>query len=296
MSPADAPAFSTPLIVADELAALLATPESRPTLLDVRWQLATGAERDAYLEGHIPGAVFIDLERQLSAPPGTGGRHPLPSTGAFADTMRSGGVGNDRAVVVYDAASSMAAARAWWLLRYFGHQRSAVLDGGLSAWIAAGYDVETGIAMVERGDFTARPGGMALIDAGRAAGLAKSGILLDARAPERYRGVIEPIDPVAGHIPGARNLPTTDNVDRSGRFLDPDRLRAAFEQIGVGEGIELGVYCGSGVTAAHEVLALELAGYPAALYAGSWSEWITDPQRPVARDPDAHKQPPPGRG
>jgi len=261
---------------------MLASRESRPTLLDVRWQLATGAERDAYLEGHVPGAAFIDLDQQLSAPAGAGGRHPLPSAEAFCAAMRSAGVTNDRAVVVYDAVSAIAAARAWWLLRYFGHQRTAVLDGGLGAWIAAGYELEAGIPMTERGDFIARPGGMPLIDADRAAELATTGILLDARAPERYRGLIEPVDPVAGHIPGARNLPTTDNVDRSGRFLDPDKLRAAFEQLGIAGGIELGVYCGSGVTAAHEVLALALASYPAALYAGSWSEWITDPRRPVA--------------
>jgi len=202
--------------------------------------------------------------------------------------MRSAGVANDRAVVVYDAASSIAAARAWWLLRYFGHQRTSVLDGGLGAWIAAGYEleVEAAVPPVERGDFTARPGAMALLDADRAAETAANGILLDARAPERYRGLIEPIDPVAGHIPGALNLPTSENTDRSDRFLEPAQLRAAFQELGIEDGIELGAYCGSGVSAAHEVLALELAGYRAALYAGSWSEWITDPQRPVARDPD----------
>jgi thiosulfate/3-mercaptopyruvate sulfurtransferase len=275
---------------------MLAARESRPTLLDVRWQLATGAEREAYLEGHIPGAAFIDLDGQLAAAPGAGGRHPLPSADGFAAAMRLAGVANDRAVVVYDAGSAIAAARAWWLLRYFGHQRTTVLDGGLGAWTAAGYELEAGIPTLERGDFIARPGRMALIDADRAAEVARAGILLDARAPERYRGVIEPVDPVAGHVPGARNLPTTQNLDRSGQFLDRAKLRTAFEQIGIGEGIELGVYCGSGVSAAHEVLALELAGYRAALYAGSWSEWITNPLRPVARDPDAPEQAPTRRG
>jgi thiosulfate/3-mercaptopyruvate sulfurtransferase len=275
---------ASPLTTAPELAQLLVSRESRPTLLDVRWQLANGAERDAYVEAHIPSAVFVDLDEQLSAPPGPGGRHPLPSAHAFAAEMRSVGVANDRAVVVYDAASSMAAARAWWLLRYFGHRRASVLDGGLGAWTAAGYELEAGVLSAQRGDFIARSGGMPLIDADRALELTTNGILLDARAPERYHGLIEPVDPVAGHIPGARNLPTTSNLDRSGRFLDPDRLRTTFEKTGIGEGIELGVYCGSGVTAAHEVLALELAAYPAALYAGSWSEWITDPRRPVARE------------
>jgi thiosulfate/3-mercaptopyruvate sulfurtransferase len=196
--------------------------------------------------------------------------------------MRSAGVRGERPVVAYDAATSMAAARAWWLLRYFGHPDVAVLDGGLAAWVAAGYPVSTEAAVVEQGDFVARPGGMPLLDAGGAASVAERGVLLDARAPERFRGEQEPIDPIAGHIPGARNVPTTGSVDEDGRFLGRAALRDAFTAAGVREGVEVGAYCGSGVTAAHEVLALELAGFPAALYAGSWSEWITDPSRPVA--------------
>ena len=189
-------------------------------------------------------------------------------------------------MVVYDAGNSMAAARGWWLLRYFGHGHAAVLDGGLAAWTATGYPVATQPVVGGHGDFVATPGGMPLIDAAGAAKLAEAGVLLDSRAPERYRGDSEPVDPVAGHIPGARNRATSDNVDEQGRFLDPDELKRAFSELGIDGGEQVGAYCGSGVSAAHQVLALELAGYPAALYAGSWSEWITDPSRPVARGPE----------
>ena len=279
------PPFPTPLITAAELHRLPGSRTPPPTLLDVRWQLATGADRDAYRRGHIPGASFIDLDKQLAAPPGRQGRHPLPKADQFAAAMRSVGVRNDRAVVVYDAADATAAARAWWLLRYFGHPQVAVLDGGLAAWVKAGFPLTMGAPPGHPGDFDPRPGGMPVLDAGGAAELAERGILLDARAPERYHGVSEPIDPVAGHIPGARNLPTSQNVEESGRFLGRQVLRSGFERVGVSAELELGTYCGSGVTAAHELLALELAGYRGALYPGSWSEWITDPARPIARDP-----------
>jgi thiosulfate/3-mercaptopyruvate sulfurtransferase len=156
------------------------------------------------------------------------------------------------------------------------------LDGGLAAWVACGCPVETAFSAVAPGDFRARPGGMPLVGAEAAAQLAKRGILIDARAPARFRGEEEPVDRVAGHIPGAVNIPTSGNVEESGRFRDPHTLRAAFERAGVRERLAVGVYCGSGVTASHELLALELAGYDAALYAGSWSDWITDPRRPVA--------------
>ncbi len=272
-----------PLISAAALVSIL--DPRPPTLLDVRWQLAGGADRGAYLSGHIPGAVFVDLDTQLAAPAGAGGRHPLPSPEAFSAGMRAAGVSSDRPVVVYDEATSMAAARAWWLLRYFGHSQVAVLDGGLAAWLGGGHPSETAVPDVQPGDFLARPGGMPVVDAAGAAALAEHGVLVDARAPERFRGTHEPIDPVAGHIPGACNLPTSGNVDESGMFLPGDLLRAAFAQVGVRDGVAVGAYCGSGVTAAHAVLALELAGYRAAtLYPGSWSEWITDPERPVARD------------
>lgn len=255
-------------------------PTGSATLLDVRWDLATGPDPDAYAAGHIPAAVFVDLDRDLAAPPGPGGRHPLPGAEAFTESMQRAGVSADRPVVLYDAGTGMAAARGWWLLRYYGHPDVRVLDGGLTAWVqAGGVPVAGREHAAARGAFTAEPGHLPLLDADGAAALARTGVLLDARAPERYRGDTEPIDPVAGHIPGARNRPMTANVDASGRFRDPAVIR---DELAVGRDEPVGVYCGSGVSAAHEVLALELAGIPAALYAGSWSEWITDPARPVA--------------
>jgi thiosulfate/3-mercaptopyruvate sulfurtransferase len=275
--------IAMPLITSDALARLLDSPAPDPTILDVRWELATGAEHDAYLAGHIPGAVFVDLDRQLADPPSERGRHPLPSAERFTAEMQALGVRDDRPVVVYDAGPSTAAARGWWLLRYFGHRQVAVLDGGLAAWVAAGHPLQRGDVEAAPGDFAARSGGLPVIAAEEAVRVAGDGVLLDARSPERFAGLAEPVDPVAGHIPGARNRPTTDNLHADGRFLDGATLRAAFEQLGVGGGRPIGSYCGSGVTAAHQVLALELAGFRAALYPGSWSEWITDPARPVAR-------------
>lgn len=270
-----------PLITAGALVELLDKREDGPTVLDVRWELGSGAMREEYLKGHLPGAAFVDLDVDLSDAPGAGGRHPLPRADTFAAAMRATGVRNRLPVVVYDGATSMSAARAWWLLRYFGHREVSVLDGGLAAWIDAGGPIEIGQPVIERGDFVAVSGGMPLLDADAAASLASHGVLIDARAPERFAGRHEPIDPVAGHVPGAVNRPTTLNVDGAGRFVDPHQLKDAFASLGVGPGVEVGAYCGSGVTAAHEVLALELAGYRAALYGGSWSEWITDPNRPV---------------
>jgi thiosulfate/3-mercaptopyruvate sulfurtransferase len=276
----------SPLIDVVRLHALIAEPGTRPTILDVRWELTGPPGRQEYDKGHIPGAAFVDLDDELAAPPGPAGRHPLPSADAFEKSMRAAGVSASRQVVVYDAATSMAAARAWWLLRYFGHDRVAVLDGGLAAWRRAGLPLETAAPHVAAGDFTARAGGMPLLDADAAGRLAATGVLLDARAPERFRGEQEPIDPVAGHIPGARSRPSARNVGPEGRFLDAPVLREAFAELGARDGSPVGAYCGSGVVAAHEVLALELAGIPAALYVGSWSEWITDPSRPVATGPD----------
>jgi thiosulfate/3-mercaptopyruvate sulfurtransferase len=262
------------LIDGDRLAGI----EPRPSILDVRWELGKPTQREAYEAGHIPGAAFVDLDTELSDSPGSAGRHPLPDAVEFQAAMRSAGVSNSRPVVVYDA-SGGSAARAWWLLRYFGHGQVGVLDGGLGSWEGP---LEAGTAEIELGDFVARPGGMPLLDADGAARVAARGVLLDARAAERFRGDVEPIDPVAGHIPGARSRPSTENVGIDGRFRAAEELRAEFERLGVREGVDVGAYCGSGVTAAQQVLALELAGYRAALYAGSWSEWITDPRRPVA--------------
>jgi len=270
----------SPAALAEELAS-----EAGPALLDVRWRLGGPPGLDSYREGHLPGAVFIDLERDLAAPPGPAGRHPLPDPEVFTDAMRAAGVSEDRPVVVYDDRDATAAARAWWLLRYHGHQNVRALDGGYQAWLAAGLQVSQADPAAKPGDFTARPGHMPVLDAAGAQDVARTGLLLDARAGERYRGEHEPVDPVAGHIPGAVSAPTADNVNPDGTFRGAAELADRFAVLAGGadpRAETVGAYCGSGVTAAHEVLALALAGIPAALYVGSWSNWITDPARPVA--------------
>jgi thiosulfate/3-mercaptopyruvate sulfurtransferase len=277
--------MDSPLVSADQLAALIAA-DPPPAILDVRWELATGARPDLFEQGHIPSAQFVDLDADLASAPGAGGRHPLPAGPDFQSAMRIRGVSSGRRTVVYDAGPATTAARAWWLLRYFGHPAVSVLDGGLATWVASGRPLETGPAAPARaGDFTATGGGMPVLDAAAATGLAAQGGLLDARAPARFRGEAEPVDAVAGHIPGALNRPTTLNLEATGRLRSPGELRDAFAALGVQAETPVGAYCGSGVTAAHEILALERAGFRAALYPGSWSEWITDPARPVATGP-----------
>ncbi|GHF74498.1 sulfurtransferase [Streptomyces thermodiastaticus] len=275
------------IISASELASVLAGPNP-PVLLDVRWQLTVPGQppfdgRAAYASGHIPGAVFVDLDRELASAPGVNGRHPLPDAAEFGAAMRRAGVSASRPVVAYDGGQGWAAARAWWLLRWAGHPDVRVLDGGLAAWDGP---LETEVPEPAEGDFSPAPGALPLLDADGAAELARSGLLLDARAGERYRGEVEPIDRVGGHIPGAVSAPTTDNAGADGRLLPAAELRERFRKLGAGDGTPVGVYCGSGVSAAHEVLALAVAGIPAALYAGSWSEWSADPSRPVAVGPD----------
>ncbi|HTS96718.1 MAG TPA: sulfurtransferase [Streptosporangiaceae bacterium] len=277
-----------PLIDAASLAAGLAG-GAPPVLLDVRWRLSGPPGIDSYRAGHLPGAVYVDLDADLAGPPGSGGRHPLPAAADFTAAMRRAGVRSGQPVVVYDDGDSTIAARAWWTLAYFGHDQVRVLDGGLRAWTAAGQPVTTDEPPVAAGDFTASAGHLPVLDAAGAAALARSGVLLDARAPERYRGETEPVDRVAGHIPGAVSAPTAGNVAADGRFRPPAELRERFARLGVSAGPgtgPAGAYCGSGVTAAHEVLALALAGVPAALYVGSWSGWTADPGRPVATGPD----------
>ncbi len=252
-------------------------------LLDVRWSLTGPPGAGDYRRGHLPGACFVDLDRDLAGPPGGGrGRHPLPEAAVFESAMRRAGVTSGSTVVVYDAGGGLSAARAWWLLRHHGHRDVRVLDGGVGAWTAAGQPLSSEAVAAAGGDFAAAPGAMPVLDSAAAARLAREGVLLDARAAERYRGETEPIDPVAGHIPGARSAPTTATLGPGGTFLAPAELRAHFAELGAdGDGV-VGAYCGSGVTAAHEVLALAIAGIPAALYPGSWSEWISDRSRPVA--------------
>ncbi|MDN3292643.1 sulfurtransferase [Streptomyces ficellus] len=269
------------IISATELAGELSGARP-PVLLDVRWQLGGPPGRPAYEAGHIPGAVYIDLDTELAAPPGAGGRHPLPDVAEFGAVMRRAGVRASSRVVAYDGGQGWAAARAWWLLRWTGHRDVRVLDGGLAAWPGP---LSTDTPTPAAGDFTPEPGALPLLDADAAAALARTGLLLDARAGERYRGDVEPIDPVGGHIPGAASAPTTENVDDNGRFLPAEALAARFKALGATDAPQVGVYCGSGVSGAHEVLALDIAGIPAALYAGSWSEWSADPSRPVAKGP-----------
>ncbi|MBK3574182.1 sulfurtransferase [Streptomyces sp. MBT65] len=278
------------IISASELASELAG-TNPPVLLDVRWQLsvqkAAGEPsfdgRAEYAAGHIPGAVYVDLDQELASAPGSNGRHPLPDTERFGAAMRRAGVSTGRPVVVYDGGQGWAAARAWWLLRWTGHPDVRVLDGGLPSWEGS---PETIAPTPAEGDFTPEPGAVALLDADGAAALARDGVLFDARAGERYRGEVEPIDRVGGHIPGALSAPTNENVGADGRFLPAEELTARFKSLGATEGADVGVYCGSGVSGAHEVLALAVAGIPAALYVGSWSEWSSDPDRPVAVGPD----------
>ncbi|MEW1719187.1 sulfurtransferase [Streptomyces sp. NPDC093109] len=274
----------TAIITSAELSGESAGPRP-PLLLDVRWRLGGPSGRPEYLAGHLAGAVYIDLDTELAGPAGAGGRHPLPEPAAFGAVMRRAGVSRDTPVVVYDGGQGWAAARAWWLLRWTGHADVRVLDGGLAAWTGP---LTTEVPAPAEGDFAPVPGALPLLDADGAAALARDGLLLDARAAERYRGDVEPIDRVGGHIPGAVSAPTTENVAENAAFLPAETLAARFKELGATPDTAggVGVYCGSGVSGAHEVLALEIAGIPAALYAGSWSEWSADESRPVATGPD----------
>lgn len=266
-----------PLISTAELRDLLDGPEP-PTVLDVRYRMGGPTGAAEHEAGHVPGAAYVDLDTALAAPPGPGGRHPLPDTATFLEAMRVAGVRDGRPVVVYDDWSGHAAARAWWLLRHHGVADVRVLDGGWSAWVADGGAVETGPVVPQRGDLTGEPGSMPVVEAD---GVLDVDVLVDARAGERYRGETEPVDPVAGHVPGAVNVPTSQNLTVDGRFRDVEELREVYAAVGAVPGADVAAYCGSGVTACHDVLALELVGVRAALYPGSWSGWITDPTRPI---------------
>lgn len=279
----------TTLISAAELAPHLDAPDW--VVLDCRHDLLNPAfGRDSHAAGHLPGAQFCDLEQALSDPDhGSGvafrGRHPLPAREVFIETLRSWGINDDSQVVAYDAQGGMFAARLWWMLRWVGHAQVAVLDGGVAAWQASGGPMSVEPAGKPRGTITLQPSLVASVDA--AAVLANIGsgqrTVIDARANDRFRGENESIDPVGGHIPGAKNRFFKDNLGADGRFKPAAELRAAFTAL-VAEPANAIIQCGSGVTACHHLLAMEHAGLPgAALYPGSWSEWCADPARPMAR-------------
>lgn len=275
-------------IDAADLIDLLSEPDpTRPlVLLDVRWALGDPHGRDHYLAGHLPGAVYVDLDRELAAPPSSqAGRHPLPEVADLQDAARRWGTRQSSHIVIYDDVGSMAAARAWWVLQWAGLHRVQILDGGLAAWRAAGGELVTGEVTRAAGDVVLSSGHLPVVDADEAARIAGDSldVLLDARAGERYRGETEPIDPVAGHIPGAVNCPTGTAMDADGRFRPAALLRTQFAALGVAPDVAVASYCGSGVTAAHQVVALTIAGFEdVALYPGSWSQWSADPDRPVA--------------
>lgn len=265
----------SPLITVSELQGIR---DSRipVTVLDVRWRLGGPPGAEEFVFGHIPGSSYVDVETELAAPPETGpggrGRHPLPEPAEFAASMRRAGVCNDRLVVVYDDWSGRAAARCWWLLRWTGHPQVRVLDGGWSAWVRSGGDVEAGPGTASPGDFIAAQGDMVVVSAEDL----EHWQIIDARAPERYSGEVEPVDPIAGRIPRAVNIPTDSNLNPDGTFRSPEELAENYADVGMAA-----VSCGSGVTACHNLLAMEHAGLRGVLYADSWSGYITDPKRPI---------------
>ncbi|MFT3660267.1 MAG: sulfurtransferase [Gordonia sp. (in: high G+C Gram-positive bacteria)] len=279
------------LITVDEL--VDAMPSDRPpVVLDVRWRLGDDEGFARYKEGHVPGAIHVDLNTELAAPPSPGlGRHPLPTVDDLQAAARRWGIDFGARVVVYDDCGGLSAARAWWLLRWGGIADVRLLDGGLGAWRDAGLRLSKGDTTPRAGNVILTPGGLPTATIDDVAALASAGegapVLLDARAGERYRGEIEPVDPRPGRIPGAVSAPTTENLSASGTFRSAEELRSRFTGLGLGEpgdgaGAAAIVYCGSGINAAHQIAALEIAGYPGAvLYPGSYSQWSNDETRPV---------------
>jgi thiosulfate/3-mercaptopyruvate sulfurtransferase len=284
--------LKTSLIDAASLKELLG--DSRIVILDCRFDLLVPeAGRQAYLAGHIPGARYADLNQDLAAPAGPNtGRHPLPAPNVWAATLQTLRVGNHSQVIVYDEANGSFAARAWWMLRWLGHRSVAVLDGGLAAWTAAGGALVAGEEKPAPGTsggthYSPQVDANVVVDTAEVLRLLRDPrrLLVDARAAERYAGSVEPIDAVAGHVPGAVNHPFTSNLAPDGRFLPADELRRRWQaRLGATDPAAVVAMCGSGVTACHNLLSLEVAGLPGAkLYAGSWSEWIKDPNRPTAK-------------
>lgn len=276
----------TPMLVTPEwLAAHLGDPQVR--VVDLRWYLTEPARgRSEYLAAHIPGAVFLSIDRDLSAPPASGpGRHPLPTPEAFAAAAGRAGIDNDTHVVAYDASGGPYATRLWWLLRYFGHSQVSLLDGGWMEWLARGYLTESGDVAITPASFTANPDPSRVLDAAAIEQLRHNAdaLILDARASDRYQGLVEPIDPRAGHIPGAKSAPFAANLREDGSFKSAEELKAHYAALGADTAQQIVCYCGSGVTATHAIFALTLAGYAEPkLYEGSWSDWSSDPARPVA--------------
>ncbi|MDX2378134.1 MAG: sulfurtransferase [Acidimicrobiia bacterium] len=271
----------SPLVTVEELAAMYA--RHGVAVCDVRWYLADPDRgRLEYDRAHLPGAVFVDLHTQLAGGPG-GGRHPLPIVDDFTLLLGRLGIGPESTVAVYDNMGGAIAARLWWMLRSIGHERVAVLDGGYSAWVAADQPVSAEIPETDSRSYPPVGSWTGTVTAdGVAESVAAGGMLIDARAAERYRGETEPIDPRAGHIPGARNLPHLDNLSADGTHRSPTDLAERFD----GLGDQPIVYCGSGVTACHDLLAMEIAGVTGGLlYPGSWSEWSSDAGRPVDVSP-----------
>ena len=274
------------IVSTEWLGAEIGAPDLR--VVDVRWYLDPQRRgRDAYVAAHIPGAVFLDVGEDLSAPGGgpgqPAGRHPWPSEEQVSRVIGAAGIGAETRVVAYDDQSGAVAARLWYLLRASGHDAAAVLDGGITKWQAEGRPLEGGTVTPSATRFSARPRAGWVVARDEMTGLDPSTLVLDARARERYRGEIEPIDPRAGHIPGAVNLPYAGNLtsDAVPVFRPAAELRARFAAVGADRNLPI-VYCGSGVTACHDLLALEAAGLRGRLYAGSWSEWSADPSLPIA--------------
>ena len=271
-----------PVVSVDWLHSHMHEPSLR--IADVRWSLAGPPGRDLYARGHLRGAIFLDADRELSSPGQGPGRHPVPAPAALAELLGARGIGDEHLVVAYDDAGGSIAARLWWLYRHFGHDgRCAVLDGGIGAWTAARLPLTKAAPSFPKATWTPGPARDDVVDTDAvAAMLGGETLLLDARAPERYRGEVEPIDPRPGHIPGALSAPFAGNLDDAGRFLSPEALRQRYAGLGA-ERRPVVAYCGSSLTATGDLLAIELAGLPAGrLYQGSWSHWSSDPERPAA--------------
>lgn len=274
------------LVNPDWLQMHLATTDCR--IIDCRWFLGNPGEgRKQYEAGHIPGAIHLDVDTHLSGKSGPG-RHPIPNKRDFQKVMSEAGVHRDTHVIIYDAGTGAPAARLWWLLNYFGHEKTSLLDGGWKLWVEQGGAVEQSVPQYPSAEFVARAKPRWVLDKMGVDALRVDAdvMIVDARAPERYRGEVEPIDAKAGHIPGAINLPYTSVIDPvTGRFLSPEKLKQKLTETGVQKDQTVICYCGSGITACTNILAMELAGINAKLYEGSWSDWSQDADLPIATKP-----------